>query len=113
MLKLKEEMVVCDGRFFSEYARCRVALKRFWSEQVALNNVKLFTEYRARIDIENKHNIFENIKLLPSTKTKGTYMYEEICSWGSVESRAIAFWTETIIRTSKDVNWSKIWTFKL
>ena len=27
MLRVKQKMAICDGRFFSEYARCRVALK--------------------------------------------------------------------------------------
>ena len=110
MSKLKEKMVVCDGRFFSEYARCRVALKRVWSESLVKNNVELFTEYRNRICIENKCKIFENIKLLPLTKTKD--IYRVICSWDQVESRAILFWTETL-RPNNEINWSNIWTFKL
>ena len=103
-------MVVCDGRFFSEYARCRVALKRVWSESLVKNNVKLFTEYRNKICIENKCKIFDNIKLLPLTKTKD--IYRVICSWEQVESRAILFWTETL-RPNNEINWSNIWTFKL
>ena len=47
MLRVKQKMAICDGRFFSEYARCRVALRRVWSEQLAKVNVKSFNEFRA------------------------------------------------------------------
>ena len=110
MPKLRETMQVYDGRFLSEYARCRVALKSAWPIQFNTDDVKQFKEHRSNIALENKYVFFKHDKLSPLTKTKD--IYREMRTWNTTESRAISFWTQTL-KTSTNANWKNIWNFKL